>query len=345
MNDNACKPKGGTRGRRDVMQAEVALVNWDGRQAYRMCAGKYRALVVPSLGANVIELTYNDTKRGEKLHILRTPENAQALLDAPYAYGIPVLFPANRIAGGAFTYDGVTYRFPQNYPNGVHIHGVLHNYAWAVAEQHADDTGAHVVLEATTADPALHKSFPIDAVFRLECSLSESGLTQRFVLHNNSAVTMPFGLAYHTAFCVPFTENGQAEDVRLHLPIAGLCMDDPVDRLPSGEVSPLSEWEQEFCTPEGGYPLAQRLDALYLANGGGQEAVLRDRKTGREVVYAADKHDKYWIVWNDTCKDFVAVEPQTWLSNAVHLPEPEKHGVLYAKPHSVWQGITRIYVR
>lgn len=328
------------------MHAEVKQTVWDGRRALRLRAGGYEALVVPSLGANVLQLLYHDEEQARTLDILRTPDKAQTLLDDPYAYGIPVLFPANRIAGGAFTYDGVTYSFPQNYPNGVHIHGVLHHYDWPVAQWYADDAGAVAVMEATTQDPALRRSFPIDLVIRLECVLNEDGLLQRFILKNDSDVTMPFGLAYHTAFRLPFTEGGKAEDVRLHLPLAGLCMDDPVDRLPSGEVGPLSAYEAAFASREGGDPLKEPLDALYKSCCGGGEAVLRDIKTGREVVYVADKSDKYWIVWNGReQKDFVAVEPQTWLSNAVHLPDPASHGVLYLAPHTAWQCETRIYVR
>ena len=84
--------------------------------AKEMCIrDRYEALAVPSLGANVLKLTCRHPC-GKQIDILRTPSCAQALLNDPYAYGIPVLFPANRIAGGEYSYDGVTYRFPQNYP-------------------------------------------------------------------------------------------------------------------------------------------------------------------------------------------------------------------------------------
>lgn len=327
------------------METEVRQREWDGRCAWSLKAGDYSALVVPSLGANVISLTYEDRRSGRQLDILRTPKHAQDLLDNPYAYGIPVLFPANRIAGGEFTYDGITYRFPQNYPNGVHIHGVLHNYEWSVTECRADQNGAEVVLRASTEDPHLRACFPIDLIFQLECVLTDQGLLQRFTLKNNSDVTMPFGLAYHTAFKVPFVEGGRAEDVRLSLPLDGLCLDDPVNRLPSGEIGPLTDLADAFTAPGGAFPLQKQLDALYRARSGGSEAVLRDLKTGREIVYKADRRDKYWIVWNGQLTDFVAVEPQTWLSNAVHLPDGAAHGVLYSTPHSAWQCETAIYVR
>lgn len=319
---------------------------WDSREAVRLQAGDYEALVVPSLGANVLQLLYHDRAQGKTLDILRTPDKTQTLLDDPYAYGIPVLFPANRIAGGSFTYEGVTYRFPQNYPNGVHIHGVLHNYDWPLVECYTKEDEATAVMEVSTKDSPLRQNFPIDLTIRLECVLTAEGLSQRFCLKNDSAVTMPFGLAYHTAFRVPFTRGGRVEDVRLSLPLEGVCLDDPVDRLPSGQVGPLSEYEASFATPEGGAPLKEPLDYLYRSSCPGGQAVLRDLATGREVVYAADPSDKYWIIWNGReQREFVAVEPQTWLSNGVHLPDPAAHGVLYLPSGRKWQCETRIYVR
>lgn len=327
------------------METEATRTIWDGREAVRLWAGDYEALIVPSLGANVLQLLYYDREKGQTLDILRTPDRAKTLLDDPYAYGIPVLFPANRIAGGCFAYDGITYRFPQNYPNGVHIHGVLHTYDWTLTACRSQGDEVAAVLEASTEDPALRKCFPIDLTIRLECVLGQEGLLQRFILDNQSQVTMPFGLAYHTAFRVPFTQGGAAGDVRLCLPLEGRCLDDPMDRLPSGEVAELSEYEQTFASPNGGEPLKYPLDSLYRA-GPGREAVLRDLRTGREVVYTADPSDKYWIIWNGREQtDFVAVEPQTWLSNGIHLPDPASHGVLYLPPHSSWQCENRIYVR
>ena len=314
------------------MQAEAIRTQWDKRDAVVLRAGRYEALAVPSLGANVLKLTYRHPC-GKTLDILRTPPCAQVLLDDPYAYGIPVLFPANRIAGGEYSYDGVTYRFPQNYPNGVHIHGVVHNRAWHLAELCARDGEARAVFQLSTEDPTLRAHFPIDLVLRLECLLNKNGLVQRFVLCNESEVTMPFGLAYHTAFRVPFVQGGCAAD-------------DPVDRLPSGNVRPLSRYEAGFASPAGEDPLKAPLDALYKAPGGSGQAVLHDKASGLEVVYDADAEDLYWIIWNGDAKSgFVAIEPQTWLSNGIHLPHPERHGVLYAPPHTVWQCETRIYAR
>ena len=141
------------------MQAEVFHTEWDKRDAIVLRAGRYEALAVPSLGANVLKLTCRHPC-GKQIDILRTPSCAQALLHDPYAYGIPVLFPANRIAGGEYSYDGVTYRFPQNYPNGVHIHGVVHNRAWRLAETETCDGGSAGNIRAFHQRPFPAHAFP-----------------------------------------------------------------------------------------------------------------------------------------------------------------------------------------
>ena len=207
------------------MDTEAIRTVWDSREAVSLRAGQYEALVVPSLGANVLQLLYHDREQGRTLDILRTPDQAQTLLNDPYAYGIPVLFPANRIAGGCFTHDGITYRFPQNYPNGVHIHGVLHGYNWPLAEVRSSPNEAAAVLEASTDDPRLRESFPIDLTIRLECILSRDGLLQRFILDNRSPVTMPFGVAYHTAFRASLNPWG-----RTPVPVGAYLYVQPGDR-------------------------------------------------------------------------------------------------------------------
>lgn len=222
---------------------------WDGREALSISAAGYSALVVPSLGANVIYLTYTHQKN--IVDILRTPPDSRTLLDDPYAYGIPILLPANRVGGGSYQWDGITYTFPQNYPNGVHIHGVLHGREWPVTDYGIiNNKTAWVRLELDTAkDNDLRKHFPVDVVFRLDITLDSQGLLHTFTVCNNSSHAFPVGLAYHTAFRVPFCQD--AADTRLTIPIEARCVDSPADRLPSGETIALDDIEARLASPGG----------------------------------------------------------------------------------------------
>lgn len=319
--------------------------SWDNRQAVEMTAFGYTALLVPSLGANVLRLIYKDKETGKTLDILRTPKDAQTLLDDPYAYGVPVLFPANRVGGAAYSWDGINYTFPANYPNNVHIHGVLHGRPWPNYTAGANANAAFVQLELDTEkDPQLFSHFPLAMKICLKIVLNKDGLFHNFAVINSSKHHIPVGLAYHTAFNVPFCKNGG--DVRLLVPLESRCVDEPIDRLPNGASIPLNAFEREIASCEGAPPLKTAIDYLYRAKPGTSRAILRDDACGFEVVYTAGDENHYWILWNKTTKEgFIAIEPQTWLSNAMGQKEPQKHHAIFVAPHTSWQGSVQISAR
>jgi aldose 1-epimerase len=170
--------------------------------------------------------------------------------------------------------------------------------------------------------------------------LSENGLTHSFTVRNKSKDKgIPAGLAYHTAFRAD-------EGVRLHVPLLGRCIDDPVDRLPNGKTCPLDGFETRISSPEGADPLETVVDALYTAKPGTSEAIFRNAKKGCEAVYRAGADNHYWILWNKTAAEgFIAVEPQTWLSNAMHRPNPQEYGAVIVKPQESWQSKCSIFAR
>ena len=322
----------------------VTELIWQARKALLLLAAGYQALLVPSLGANVISL--KAALDGRELDILRTPPNAETLLSDPYAYGIPVLFPANRVAGGYYECDGVRYEFPQNYPNGVHIHGVLHNREWPVTGYGAQAGRAWVRLTLSTqTDDALRSHFPIPMVIHLDISVSDEGLAHRFTVENHSAdKRLPVGLAYHTAFRVAF--DGDCDSVRLHVPITGRCTDDPTDRLPNGKTIALNDFESRIATPQGAWPMEEAVDYLYAAQPNASDMVMTDTRSGARVVYRADRCNHYWILWNKTATEgFIAVEPQTWLSNAMHFPHPQEQDAIFIQPGETWRSECRIFAQ
>ena len=92
---------------------------------------QYVAKINVSRGANCISL------RNAKYDawILREP-NYSAPLDNPYLYGMPILYPVNRISNGAFEFEGRKYRFPINEPNtGCHLHGIIHEACFTIEKQ------------------------------------------------------------------------------------------------------------------------------------------------------------------------------------------------------------------
>ena len=321
-------------------------ISWSNREAFELTAGNYGAWLVPSLGANVLRLWYDCGR--QHFELIRTPANAETLLDNPYAYGIPVLFPANRVADGYYEWEGIRYVFPQNYPNGVHIHGVLHNRPWIVKRRWADTDNVWVSMELNTADDEeLWRSFPLEITICLEVGISEKGLVHLFTVINRSEHSFPVGLAYHTAFNIPFCPSSTVNDVCILVPIKACCIDDPINRFPTKRTRMLDDLEKRIASDAGGFPLEKPLDYLYTTCPDGPRiAILRDSTAGWEVTYTVETDNQYWILWNATAKEgFIAIEPQTWMSNAMKHDNPEQLGAIFIPPGKTWTNRTNIALR
>src|SRR5699024_265600 len=100
------RPRGEAR-KTDVM---IRTTDFYGLRAVEFSKGDYTALLVPEVGANLVRLAH--VRLGAEL--LRTPAagEIEAFRARPHVYGLPVLFPPNRIADGRYTFGGRTYRFP-----------------------------------------------------------------------------------------------------------------------------------------------------------------------------------------------------------------------------------------
>lgn len=139
----------------------IRSCEWHGTQAVEFTKRDYTALLVPSVGANLVRLAH--TRLG--VEVLRTPSEREhdEFLRHPHVYGVPILFPPNRIADGRFRFDGREYRFPITRPeeNNYH-HGILKSQPFAVSK--AVETPDEVLIEtrcySNAASDAIYRDFP-----------------------------------------------------------------------------------------------------------------------------------------------------------------------------------------
>ena len=84
----------------------LRCIDWHGLQAVEFGKGDYEALLIPGFGANLVRLA--NVRLG--VEILRTPaaDEIETFKGRPHVFGLPVLFPPNRIADGTFTFGGRT---------------------------------------------------------------------------------------------------------------------------------------------------------------------------------------------------------------------------------------------
>lgn len=90
----------------------------------------WRVEVAPALGADISSLKY----KGVDVYV--PLETEEQLSVNPYLHGSPILMPANRTAGGKFTFHGREYSLPVNEPRtGAHLHGLVHKQEFTVIKQ------------------------------------------------------------------------------------------------------------------------------------------------------------------------------------------------------------------
>ena len=149
---------------------------WHGFTVVEFSKGDYTAAVVPEMGANLIRLS-NDRLGAE---ILRSPadDEVEEFRRRPHVFGLPLLFPPNRIEDGRYEFDGRSYRFPITIPaeNNYH-HGVLKSQPFAVSK--ARETDEEVLVEcryySNAANDAVFRDFPHEFKCKMIYRLTASG--------------------------------------------------------------------------------------------------------------------------------------------------------------------------
>jgi aldose 1-epimerase len=309
-------------------------------------AGAYSAAICPAMGANCFRLEY------EGASLLRTPPSFAVFHENPNVFGMPLLFPPNRIRGGKFVFQGRTYSLPVNEEaRGHHIHGFLSSTLFRTLEdelavapgsiqsstvpiQAGASCRAAFSFEATKDSP--YSSFP--HAFRVELSYSldsNEGLSQRLKVENRGDSDMPLGLGFHTAFNCPFIPGTAPGDYRLRLAVSSEILLDPETIIPTGKSVSGNELIAAL-RGEGIPPQGRALSSHFRGSreASPREAVLSHVPTGRSIIYRVDPIFAFWTLWNQGGdRAFVCPEPQTWMIDAPNsaLP-PEESGFRFLAP-------------
>lgn len=272
--------------------------------------------VVPSLGSRVIRLRskHADTE------LLRTPDTIEAYQQSPLLYGIPVLFPPNRIEKGQFSFDGRQYQFHVNEPLlGNHSHGLVHDQSWKLGTCSVEGDRAIVTTEFDSRSvPSVMEQFPHAFTITMRFILEGSTLMQEAKIRNLSDTPFPWGLGYHTTFCFPFQKGADNKDCSMSAPVGRRwVLDDQF--LPTGELveDARSEVLRKGMALEG-----IRLDDVFLAADCCEnEVVMTDHFADLQVVYRADPAFGQWVLHNgDGTGGYMCPEPYTSVTNAFNLP-------------------------
>ena len=280
---------------------EIQQAEWKGMDAVVLSGADYRAVILPEYGANCVSLVY--LPMGKEL--LRVPETEAQLAGAPNLYGLPILFPPNRIRDGHFFFAGREYRFPLNEPESRnHIHGMLSATPFAQVGEGLFE------YSATEREPYL--SFPHKFSIRRRYCPGPDGLLHTVEVTNESGQDMPVGVGIHAAL--------QAESCRIRAEVVRRWPTDPIRHLPAGEPETVSQ-------------LLDALRAGMLDPCAGPVSALLECRPGSEIILtgedggawhcAPDAGFRFTMLWNGDGKGgFVCPEPQSWMTDAPNLTLP-----------------------
>ena len=309
------------------MSFSAKIVDYKGKDVIELVAGKYKAVIAPFLGSNVMRM--QDTEA--KLEILRYDEKLtiDELKKSAEIYGLPTLYLPNRLAKGVLKVSDATYNLPLNDPLGNHIHGFLHKREHSIVSVDILEDRVVGKTEYTyDKNDEFFSVYPVSFKAEYTFTLSENGLLYEFTITNISDKQLPFGVCNHTSFNGPLTEDGDGLDMRLYLPI-GEKWELSKTCIPTGEFLPRTNHDRQYLTGSL-VPVLQDIDNdVYFAEVGSMDdkpfygAIITDVATKKNVCYEISKDYKFWIVWNDKGdKEYFCVEPSTWIIDAPNQPLP-----------------------
>ena len=293
----------------------------------------YTAEINLSRGANCISL--NNKKYNAC--ILREP-NYSAVLDNPYLYGMPILFPVNRIEKGEFEFEGRRYVFPVNEKEtNCHIHGFSHQAEFKLIEKSENS------VRCKYDSDELYEFFPHEFSVEVSYFLDEDGLTQETCVHNRSGTNMPVFLGFHTTFNVPFISDSRAQNVCVFAQIGDEIERNMRNYLPTGRILSGDEIHRQLNSGDF-YPANNKISRHYKAGKTGK-IELSDIEKHLKIVYDNDSKFGWRLFYNKCGEGFMCLEPQTCMVNCQNMNLDRKNtGFDYIAPNASKKYVSRIYL-
>lgn len=329
----------------------IRRIDWHGLSAVEFSKGDYTALLIPEVGANLVRLA--NTRLG--VEILRTPsaDEVETFKGRPQVFGLPLLFPPNRIEDGCYTFEGRKYQYPITIEKEHNYHhGILKSQPFVVSK--AYETDEEAVVEAryysNVANDAIFRDFPHEFKCKIVFKLSDKGLKQEVVFSNRSDKAMPVGVGFHTPMLIPFA-GGSAEEYVMRVSVGEQC--ELSDRnLPTGRRLPL---DGKFAKlREGGLQVTgcEAIEAgftcreITVDGKPYRGAMVENLRTGVRTFYEVDDQTRYWTIWNNGGdQPYCCPEPQSWITNAPNAADPHAAGFRSIAPGDKWKMKFRLYAK
>ena len=278
------------------------------RNKIAISCGTWSAVIDTDRGANCIRLRNNLYDAD----LLREPPT-ECAPDNPYLYGMPILFPVNRIDGGSFEFEGRRYVFPINEPStGCHIHGELHKMPFKVIKR-----DNHLIKCRYRVKSDEYLGFPHAFEILQEYELKEDGFYHTVTVTNLSENNMPLFLGFHTTFNTLFTEYSRPENMLVFANISEEYERNmEANYLPTGIKPPFDAVSTALS--EGVYkPFEKKASKHYRGKG---IMSITDIDQRVQAVYENDEKYGFRLIYNGGSDGYICLEPQTCLANCQNSP-------------------------
>ncbi|PSR29484.1 MAG: hypothetical protein C7B47_01845 [Sulfobacillus thermosulfidooxidans] len=265
----------------------------------------------PQWGATIGQLIHVPSQHA----LIRGPLTQQNLDREPYLFGMPLLFPAGRIADGQCHYGNEHWQWPRNDTAGPnHLHGFLWNKPFDI--QMKSETQCVLTPSTDTLSVLTHYMHQPLAV-RVEYALTQQFLKMRASFTNLGRQEIPFGFGYHLNICL--TTGWQ-----LSLPSGRAWIMGP-DLMPVRLARPGELPHAELLHSQWN-PRDLVCDMCYTVSSPEHHVVgFEDADRHQKIWLHAFAPFGHWVLYRPhETADFISVEPYTWVHNAPHLPYPPK---------------------
>ena len=292
--------------------------------------GDFEAKINLSRGANCISLRMNSFK------ILREPDYTFEL-DNPYVYGMPILFPVNRISGGYFVFEGREYKFPINEAEtNCHLHGSLHQSEFVLTYK----TDSRIICTYySKADEPYSKAGNCYKV-ELEYELNNDGFHQCVSIENMSDKNMPVMIGFHTTFNTLFA-YGTPESTFVYAGIEKEYERNVNNYLPTGNILEFDDVSKALAN--GVFkPFDMQASRHYKGLHKGK-MVIYDSHNNLSIVYETDEKYKCRLIYNGG--EYICLEPQNCLVNCPNYSMGrEEAGFDFLKPGEIKKYYSKISI-
>lgn len=291
----------------------------------------YEVTINPDYGCQIISI--RNVKKN--INILKMPCDCDSTeyLHAPQHFGNAILFPPNRIAGGCYTKNGITYDFftPQERlhegPGCMYSHGVLRFKKFSV--DGVTETGNSVILTASyhsDRHDRIYGDILHDFICTITIEVNDSGVYQNISIRNMGDDILPVGTGFHTAFLLPNDDTSSRQDYRIIFS-AGEHIELDSHTLPTGKFMPL----KSSCRTDGILPFEHIEDEhttnvpLIIDGKPFYGAIIKNTRTNNNIYFETSSNFGFWMLWNNRAlSDYICIEPMSWMINAPNTDLPDE---------------------